>query len=82
MNKRGLGDWIALAGLVLTLFTGTLIFYGRFASLETRQDEADRDRHEMMANEQAMSEQLNRIEQSVARIEASQLLTKGHGGRE
>lgn len=75
--KRGLGDWIAFAGLVLTLFTGTLIFYGRFASLETRQDEADRDRHEMMASEQAMSEQLGRIEAAINRIEASQLLTKG-----
>jgi hypothetical protein len=80
MQKRGLGDWIALAGLLLTLFAGIIVFYGRFTSLETRQDEADRDRHEMMAEQQAMSEQLNRIEQSVARIEASQLLTKGNKG--
>jgi hypothetical protein len=68
MQKRGLGDWIALAGLLLTLFAGIIVFYGRFTSLETRQDEADRDRHEMMANQSVMQQQLDRIENAIAHI--------------
>lgn len=63
MSKRPLADWLAVAGLFLTLLTGSFILYGRFTALETRMDSADQDRSDII-------QRLTRIEEAIDRLEA------------
>lgn len=60
--KRDLAGWGAIGALTVLLLGASLTFYGRFSALEARMDRAEQDRTEMNA-------QLNRIEQTVGRIE-------------
>jgi hypothetical protein len=61
-HKRPL-DYAAWAAIVAIILGSAFTLYGRFTKLEVRMDEADTDRASMLQS-------LERIEQSLSRLEA------------